>query len=203
MPHDPIPIDVRGVICERLHEALTHLMMPSVHHAAAINTIGCHLLCHLTGEDYEVVAGSIVVRQGGTPLALRADATRIDDHEYYLWIERRYADARVERIDFAAGYWMDWAREQSALWIGPPPEAIWTFVDDLDPRTAQYTPNSEITNIVRTALHNAFRSPNPPEQVAQWESAINRTLELLAQDPRAIGYLVENGIAEPAGPSTN
>jgi hypothetical protein len=194
---------LRAVIAEKLFEALAELLAPSVHHAAAINTIGCYLLCHLTGEDYEIVAGSIVVRQGGVFLVLQADASRIDEHEYYLWIERRHADARVERVDFAARCWMDWAREQHALWLGSTPGPIWMFVDELDDQTARYTLDGEITHIVRVALHNAFRSPDPPEPVAQWESVINKTVDLLAHDPRSHDYLVERGIVDRAEPSTN
>lgn len=203
MSNVPLPDDLRGVVCETLFDALAGIMAPSVHHAAAINTIGCYLLCHLTGEGYDVAAGSLVVRQGGAPLALRADASRIEDHEYYLWIERRHADGRVELVDFAARCWRDWARDENVLWLGPAPDAVWTFVDALDAAVARYTPDAEITNMVRTALHNAFRSPNPPEQVGQWESVINAAVDLLARDPRAIDYLVQQGIAAPAGPSKN
>jgi hypothetical protein len=203
MSHEPLPEELRAAVCENLAAALAGVIAPSVHHAAAINTIGCYLLCHLTAADYQVVAGSIVIKQGGTPLALRADPSRIDEHEYYLWIERPNDDGRVELIDFAAPYWMDWARENNALWLGPPPETTWTYVDALDKNIAHYTPEWEITNMVRVALHNAFRSTSPPEQVVQWETVINATVELLAQDPRAIHYLVTNGIAEPASPSKN
>jgi len=200
MPNVPLSDALRGVVCEKLFEALAGIMAPSIHHAAAINTIGCYLLCHLTGDDYEVTAGSVVVRQGGAPLALRADASRIEDHEYYLWIERRDAGGRVELVDFAARCWRDWAREVNVLWLGPAPDAVWTFVDALDGAVAQYAPDGKITNMVRTGLHHAFRSPNPPEQVARWESAINTALDRLAHDPRALAYMVERGIAAPAGP---
>lgn len=197
----PLPLKLRPVVAGNLHQGLKEFMAPSAHHAAAINTIGCHLLCHLTGESYDVVAGSIVVRQGGTPLELRADATRIDEHQYYLWIELRHGNGRVEIVDFASPFWNEWAVENGAIWIGAPPGVIWTFVDALDERAVRFTPDTEITNIVRVALHNAFRSPSPPEQIAQWESAINKTLELLAQDAQALEHLIEAGVAEPASPS--
>ncbi|NUM56251.1 MAG: hypothetical protein HUU46_21640 [Candidatus Hydrogenedentes bacterium] len=187
----------------KLAQAIREVMLPSVHHAAAINTIGCHLLCHLTGQNYEVVAGSLIVRQGGNPIELRADVSKVEEDEYYLWIELRHADGRVELVDFAAPYWKNWALENGAIWLGPNPGVVWAFVDELDEHVARYTPDTEITNIVRVALHNAFRSPNPPEQVGQWESAINRTIDLLALEPLALEHLIKAGVAEPAGPSRN
>lgn len=195
-----LPEGLRCAISERLYQSLGEFMAPSVAHAAAINTIGCYLLCHVTGEEYEVVAGSLTVRQGGAPLVLHADPARVDEHEYYVWIERRLTDGRVELVDFAAPCWQDWAREAQALWLGPKPEVVWTFVGELDDAIARYTPHAEITNMVRVALYNAFRAPAPPEQVAQWESAINRTIDRLADDPRAIGFLLQTGVAEQIAP---
>ena len=97
MQQDMLPEDLRRIVGEKLHEALVPLMAPSIRHVAAINTIGCYLLCHLTDNEYEVVAGSLTVRQGGAPLGLEADASRVDDDQYYLWIERRQDDGRVDR----------------------------------------------------------------------------------------------------------
>jgi hypothetical protein len=195
-----LPDGLRCAISERLYQSLGEFMAPSVAHAAAINTIGCYLLCHVTGEEYEVVAGSLTVRQGGAPLVLRADPARVDEHEYYVWIERCHADGRVELIDFAAPCWQDWAREAQVLWLGPKPEVVWTFVDELADAIARYTPHAEITNMVRVALHNAFRASEPPQQVARWESAINRTIDRLTDDPRAIGFLLQTGVAEQTAP---
>ena len=202
--HDELlPDDLRRIVGEKLHEALAPAMVPSIQNVAAINTIGCYLLCHLTGGEYEVVAGSLTVHQGGPPLGLQADDALVDEDQYYLWIERRQDNGRVELVDFAARCWADWAREEQVLWLGPAPEIVWTYVDELRDTVARYTPHAEITNMVRVALHNAFRSEDTPPEVAQWESAINSTLDLLAQDARALEYMIERGIAEPAGPSQN
>ncbi|MCC6794338.1 MAG: hypothetical protein IT366_04410 [Candidatus Hydrogenedentes bacterium] len=203
MQHDMLSEDLRGIVGAKLYEALSPVMTPSIRHVAAINTIGCYLLCHLTDCEYDVVAGSVIVRQGGAPLGLEADASRVDDDQYYLWIERRQDDGRVELVDFAARCWADWAREEQVLWLGPAPEIVWTYVDELRETVARYTPNAEITNMVRVALHNAFRSEDAPPEVAQWESVINATLELLTQDRRSLEYMIARGIAEPAGPSQN
>jgi len=188
---------MRVAVAEALQRAVSGFMETSIHHVAALNTIGCYLLCHLTSLRYEPVAGSIVVRQGGTPVALRADPARIEEHEYYLWIEHIHADGRVELVDFASGCWMDWARDEQALWIGPPaPEYVWGFVDEIDPETVRYSPEPGITSVVRAALQNVFQSADPPAQVKQWEEAINEALDLLVVDPRAIDFLVQVGIAE-------
>lgn len=203
MRDELLPDDLRGIVGEKLYEALVPLMTPSIQNVAAINTIGCYLLSHLTGGEYDVVAGSLTVRQGGAPLGLQADETLVDEDQYYVWIERRQDDGRVELVDFAARCWADWAREEHVLWLGPAPEIVWAYVDELRDTIAHYTPHAEITNMVRVALHNAFRSEDPPPEVAQWESAINATLDLLAQDPRALEYMIARGIAEPAGPSQN
>ena len=200
MNSGPLPFELRPLVCEKLFETISGTLAPSVHSAAAINTIGCYLLCHLTDEDYEVTAGSLTVRMGGAPIALQADPARLDEDAYYVWIECRHTDGRVELVDFAAPWWADWARELHMLWLGPAPEAVWTFVDELDDSLARYTPHAEITNMVRTALHHAFRSPNPPEQVAMWESAINGTVDLLARDPRMLDFLIERGVAGPDVP---
>ncbi len=197
MPTHTIPVEMRDAVAEALHQAVSEFMHPSIHHAAALNTIGCYLLCHLTSAQYETVAGSIVVRQGGTPVALRADPARVDEHEYYVWIALPLADGQVELVDFASGCWMDWARDEQILWIGPPPPAyVWTLESTLDPAMARYTADTQITLMVRKALHNVFRSENPPEQVKDWERAINTALDILVADPRAIDFLVAAGIAE-------
>ncbi|MCC6152503.1 MAG: hypothetical protein IT367_02025 [Candidatus Hydrogenedentes bacterium] len=203
MQHEMLPEHLRGTVGDKLYDALAPIMTPSIRNSAAINTIGCYLLCHLTGGEYDVVAGSLVVRQGGAPLGLQADETLVDDDQYYLWIEQRREDGRVELVDFAARCWADWAREEQVLWLGPAPEIVWTYVDELHDTVARYTPHAEITNMVRVALHNAFRSADPPQEVAQWETVINATLDLLAQDARALEYMIARGIAEPAGPSQN
>ncbi len=197
MPTIPIPEPLREVVAEALRNAVEEFMQPSVHHTAALNTIGCYLLCHLTSFQYEPIAGSIDVRQGGNPLTLRADPARIDEHEYYLWIERPLDDGRIELIDFASSCWQEWAKDESALWLGgPPPAFVWAHVDEIDTAIVRYKPDAEITNIVRTALHNVFRSEEQPEQVKQWEAAINTSLDVLVNDPRAIDFLVDAGIAE-------
>ncbi len=203
MQNELLPDELRGIVGEKLYEALVPLMVPSIHNAAAINTIGCYLLCHLTDGAYDIVAGSLVVRQGGAPLGLEADEGLVDEDQYYVWIERRQGDGRVELVDFAAQCWADWAREEQVLWLGPAPEIVWAYVDELRDTVARYTPHAEITNMVRVALHNAFQSEDPPAEVEQWESVINATLELLTQDRRSLEYMIDRGIAEPAEPSQN
>lgn len=157
MQNELLPDELRGIVGEKLYEALVPLMVPSIHNAAAINTIGCYLLCHLTDGAYDIVAGSLVVRQGGAPLGLEADEGLVDEDQYYVWIERRQGDGRVELVDFAAQCWADWAREEQVLWLGPARE-WWAYVDELRDTVARYTPHAEITNMVRVALHNAFQS---------------------------------------------
>ena len=197
MSTTPLPPELRDAVAEALRQAVSGFMGPSIHHVAALNTIGCYLLCHLSSLQYETVAGSVVVHQGGSPVALRADAGRIDEHEYYLWIELVHAGGRVELVDFASRCWQDWARNEQTLWIGPPPPLfVWSFADELDPGVARYAPDPAITTVVRTALHNVFQSADPPDQVKQWEQAINDAVDILLEDPRAIDFLVQAGIAE-------
>ena len=193
------PEELRAHVAAAVHHALSAMMRPAIEHAAAINTVGCYLLRHLTGAPYAPVAGSVEVLGAMPPLDIQADASRLDQHEYYLWVERQHDDGRLERVDFVSRYWPGWAEKAHSIWLGPlPPVVLWGFAEETQGRFARYSANGYITSIVQTGLNNAFQSANPPPQVAQWEMAINDALDLLTENPNTLPFLIETGLAERA-----
>ena len=192
-----IPAALRIPIADAVHTALQSIMDPAIQHAAAINTVGCYLLRHLTGATFAPIAGSIEVMGATPPLAIRAEPSRIDAHEYYLWIECEDPSGKIERVDFVSRYWRSWASQAGSIWVGPfPPPVVWGDADELRATHARYAGDSYITGVVQTALNNVFRAKDPPPQVAQWESAINGAIDLLVENPVTLPFLIEAGLAE-------
>jgi hypothetical protein len=188
---------VRGIIADALHAAIGEVMQPSIEHIAPINTIGCYLLKHLTRADYVPVAGSIEVGGGGA-LSLYAHVENVEAHTYYLWIQRSCSDGDLELVDFGSRYWLDWAVNTQTLWIGgPPPDYIWSPAREIPSSIATYTPNHEVTMLVRRAIDRAIRSPGVEESVTTWETAVNRAIEVIMGSPEGLRFLVDAGIAEP------
>lgn len=189
---------VRAIIADALHTAIGEVMQPSVANIAPLNTIGCYLLKHLTRADYVPVAGSIEVGCGGGTLSLHAHVENVEAHKYYIWIQRRRSDGDLELVDFGSRYWLDWAIDTGALWPGgPPPDFVWSPAGEIPSSLATYTPNEEITMLVRSAIDRAIRAAEPDESVRVWETAVNRAVDLIMLSPEGLQFLVDAGIAEP------
>ena len=126
---EPLPSEeLRAIIGDAVHHAVSKLFEPTVVHAAPINTVGCFLLQHLFGRSYQPVCGSIAIQAAGTPFGLEARADDLDSHEYYLWGELVHDDGSIEQVDFAARYWPAWAKGIGILWVGRPvPTPLWTL----------------------------------------------------------------------------
>jgi hypothetical protein len=192
------PEGVRTVVADALHDALTDVMEPSITHIAPINTIGCFLLRHITGVQYVPVAGSITVNAGAQRFGIVAQPERIDDHEYYVWSEARYAEGEAEIVDFGSRYWKDWAEKEGVLWVGePPPPAVWAWRAELPETVAYYEEQPGVTNDVRGAIEQAVSSADPDPSVQVWEQTINAALEKLMENDESHAYLHERGVIEP------
>ena len=197
MPKHPLTPAVREVIADSLHSALLKFMEPSVMHIGPINTVGCFLLKHLTGEGYVPVAGSIEVQCGGVPFGVQAHIENIDIHGYYVWIECDRGAKGIELIDFGARYWKPWASDEGVLWAGPsPPKFTWGTRDELN-GYAHYTPHDEISATVRRAIEDAVAVLKPDSSVAKWESAINDAIDAMLDTEAGLDYLIRAGIAKP------
>lgn len=193
----PLTPDVREIISDSLHAALLKFMQPSVTHIGPINTIGCFLLKHLTGDDYLPVAGSVEVRCGGSPFGVQAHIENIDVHAYYVWIECDHGGGNVELIDFGARYWRPWATDEGVLWTGPePPKFMWGPKEALN-GYAEYTPHHEISISVRHAIEEAVEVLRPDSSVAKWETAINDAIDGILNTEAGLDYLIRIGIAKP------
>ncbi len=193
----PLTPAVREVIADSLHGALLKFMEPSVMHIGPINTIGCFLLKHLTGDGYVPVAGSVEVRCGGAPFGIQAHIENIDIHGYYVWIECDRGAEGIELVDFGARYWKPWALEEGVLWAGPsPPKCSWGLKHEVK-GFAEYTPHQEISNTVRRAIEEAVAVQQPESSVAKWEAAINDAIAAMLDTEDGLHYLVDAGIAKP------
>lgn len=196
MPKYPPTPEVRAIISDSLHAALSRFMQPSVTHIGPINTIGCFLLKHLTGEEFVPVAGSIEVRCGGTPFGIQAHIENIDIHGYYVWIECDRGDS-VELVDFGCRYWKQWAADEGVLWTTPPPPAFaWGPKPQLND-IAEYSGHYEITNAVRRAIQDAVAVLKPNSSVANWETAINDSIDGILNTEAGLEFLIQAGIAKP------
>ncbi|MDX9972112.1 MAG: hypothetical protein RBU21_03875 [FCB group bacterium] len=188
----------RELIGDAVHYAASKLFEPSVIHAAPINTIGCFLLQHLMQREFRPVAGSIGVVAGGTPFGLEADLAKIEAHEYYVWIEARHEDGRIEVVDFASRYWRAWAKGVGVLWIGAsPPDVVWAWKDEVAADLARYETEPEITERVRYTVSAAVEQRSPEGPVQAWEDAINDAIHFVASSERGLAFLAEAGLAEP------
>ncbi len=196
MPKYPLTPEVREIIADSLHNALLRFMQPSITHIGPVNTIGCFLLKHLTGDNYVPVAGSIEVRCGGTPFGIQAHIENIDIHGYYVWIECA-REGGTELVDFGARYWKPWAKDEGVLWTGPaPPAFTWGMQHELN-GYAEYTAHEEISNAVRHAIEDAVSVLKPDSSVAKWETAINDSIDGILNTEAGLEYLIQIGIAKP------
>jgi hypothetical protein len=197
MPKHPLTPAVREVIADSLHAALLKFMQPSVMHIGPINTIGCFLLKHLTGDGFVPVAGSVEVRCGGTPFGIQAHIENIDIHAYYVWIECDRGAHGIEVVDFGARYWKPWASGEGILWSGPsPPKFVWGLHDELN-GYARYSPHDEISDTVRRAIEDAVAVLKPDSSVEKWETAINDAIDAMLDTEAGLDYLIKTGIARP------
>lgn len=196
---DPLPdAQIRTLVADAVHHAVSKLFEPSVIHVAPVNTIGCFLLQHLRQREYRPVAGSVRVRAGGTPFGLEASLAEIDAHEYYVWAEAAHPDGRIELVDFAARYWRDWARGLGVLWVGgPSPAAVWDWKDEVPPELAEYETDPEITARVQYTVGRAIAERDAQGPVQAWEDAINDAIQYMAASEEGIAFLAGAGLAEP------
>lgn len=198
MTESVVPPDTQRLIADAVHHAVSKLFDPSILHIAPINTIGCFLLQHLFGRDFRPVCGSVRLHTGGQTFGIEAAVDKLDEHEYYLWIESHEEEGPVELIDFGARYWPEWAQGMGVLWLGErPPSAIWMPKAAVPGALVEYATDPEVTQTVQNSVGRAIVHRQPEGLVEAWEKAINDAVDYLATTEGGMEFLVQAGLAEP------
>lgn len=190
--------EVRRIIADALHHAVSQVMDPSIDHVAPINTIGCFLLQHFFHRAYRPVAGSVRVHAGAQSFGREARIEDLENHEYYLWIQAEDDEGRVELVDFGARYWRAWAKTEGVLWVKDAPEpVVWQWTDQLAPDCAAYEPHPGLTHGIQEGVGRAIAHRRKGDVVDTWENAINDAIDYMMEDEVGLRFLVDAGIAEP------